>query len=197
MTRWSSTPCAAFSHCQWGQEKIGLGRIDLAHPKGWLRSLPAFIAGEDLLGFKVLHRTTGVGMRYTIYVHRLSTGELIGVVDALEITNLRTGAVSAVATDFLAPGDVGVAAIVGTGPVAGASFAPSSWCGLRPRSECSPGRRRTDEPSWMRCRDSSAGRLVESPTLEDALEDARDDHTRHQGDGHPCSWPSISTPGST
>jgi alanine dehydrogenase len=99
-------------------EDVGFGRIDLSHPKGWIRSLPAFVAGEDLLGFKVLHRTDGVGMRYTIYVHRLSTGELEGIVDALEVTNLRTGAVSALATDYLARGDVEVAAIVGTGPVA-------------------------------------------------------------------------------
>ncbi|HET7846542.1 MAG TPA: hypothetical protein VFL72_03550, partial [Acidimicrobiia bacterium] len=101
-----------------GSADIGFGRIDLAHPKGWLRSLPAYITSKDLLGFKVLHQTAGVGMRYMIYVHNLSTGELIGIVDALEVTNLRTGAVSAVATDCMAIDEVDVAAIVGTGQVA-------------------------------------------------------------------------------
>ena len=95
-----------------GSDQVGYGRIDLQHPNGWIRSLPAFIVGEDLLGFKVLHRTEGVGMRYTIYVHRLSTGAPIGIVDGLEVTNIRTGAVSAIATDLLAPPNVGVAAIV-------------------------------------------------------------------------------------
>ena len=155
-----------------GSEEIGLGRIDLTHPKGWLRSLPAFVAGEDLLGFKVLHRTTGVGMRYTIYVHRLSTGELIGVVDALEITNLRTGAVSALATDLLTPRDVGVAAIVGTGPVARGQLRALEL--VRPAAEVrvfarTPENRRAfvDEMSRF-----VSGRLVDSPTLEDALQGA-------------------------
>jgi ornithine cyclodeaminase/alanine dehydrogenase-like protein (mu-crystallin family) len=156
-----------------GPAEIGLGRIDLTHPNGWLRSLPAFVAGEDLLGFKVLHRTAGVGMRYTIYVHRLSTGELIGVVDALEITNLRTGAVSAVATDFLAPVHVPVAAIVGTGPVARGQLRALEL--VRPGAEVrvfartSENRRAfVDEmPGYV------SGRLVDSPTLDDAFEGAQ------------------------
>ena len=155
-----------------GPEEVGLGRMDLIHPKGWLRSLPAFVAGEDLLGFKVLHRTTEVGMRYTIYVHRLSTGELVGVVDALEITNLRTGAVSAIATDLLTPRIVGVAAIVGTGPVARGQLRALEL--VRPAAEVrvfarTPENRRAfvDEMSPF-----VSGRLVDSPTLEDALEGA-------------------------
>ena len=149
--------------------EIGFGRIDLTHPNGWLRSLPAFIKSKDLLGFKVLHRTEGVGMRYTIYVHRLSTGELIGIVDALEITNLRTGAVSAVATDHLAPRDVKVAAIVGTGPVARGQLRAIEL--VRPASEVrvfarTPGNRAAfvAEMSGF-----VGGHLVESATLEEAL----------------------------
>lgn len=156
-----------------GPAEIGLGRIDLAHPNGWLRSLPAFVAGEDLLGFKVLHRTAGVGMRYTIYVHRLSTGELIGVVDALVITNLRTGAVSALATEFLAPADVRVAAIVGTGPVARGQLRALEL--VRPAAEVrvfarTPENRRAfvDEMSGY-----VSGRLLDSPTLDDAIEGAQ------------------------
>ena len=155
-----------------GPEEIGLGRIDLTHPKGWLRSLPAFVAGEDLLGFKVLHRTSGVGMRYTIYVHRLSTGELIGVVDALEITNLRTGAVSALATDLLTPRYVGVAAIVGTGPVARGQLRALEL--VRPAAEVrvfarTPENRRAFVEDMSRF---VSGNLVDSPTLEDALQGA-------------------------
>jgi ornithine cyclodeaminase/alanine dehydrogenase-like protein (mu-crystallin family) len=155
-----------------GPDEIGLGRIDMSHPKGWLRALPAFVAGEDLLGFKVLHRTAGVGMRYTIYVHRLSTGQLIGVVDALEITNLRTGAVSALATDLLSPRDVGVAAIVGTGPVARGQLRALEL--VRPAAEVrvfarTPENRRAFVDEMARF---VSGRLVDSPTLDDALEGA-------------------------
>ncbi|MGH8952834.1 MAG: ornithine cyclodeaminase family protein [Acidimicrobiia bacterium] len=153
-------------------DEVGFGRIDLTHPNGWLRSLPGFIASEDLLGFKVLHRTAGVGMRYTIYVHRLSTGELIGIVDALEVTNLRTGAVSALASDLLAPTQVEVAAIVGTGPVARGQLRALEL--VRPAAEVrvfarTPENRRAfvDEMSRF-----VSGRLVDSPTLEAALDGA-------------------------
>lgn len=152
--------------------EIGFGRIDLTHPTGWLRSLPAFIKRKDLLGFKVLHRTEGVGMRYTIYVHSLSTGELIGIVDALEITNLRTGAVSAVATDHLAPRDVEVAAIVGTGPVARGQLRAIEL--VRPASEVRVFARTPENRAAFVAEMSGFvdGRLVESATLEGALEGA-------------------------
>lgn len=153
-------------------DQIGLARIDLTHPNGWLRSLPAFIIGKDVLGFKVLHRTEGVGMRYTIYVHRLSTGELMGIVDALEITNLRTGAVSAVATDYLARHDVDVAAIVGTGPVARGQLRALEL--VRPAAEVKVFARTPEHRAAFVAEMSRfvAGRLVAAATLEEALEEA-------------------------
>lgn len=152
--------------------EVGFSRIDLRHPNGWLRSLPAFIAGQDLLGFKILNRTDDVGMRYTIYVHRLSTGELEGIVDALEITNLRTGAVSALATDYLAQGDVEVAAIVGTGPVARGQLRALEL--VRPAAETrvfarTPENRRSFVDAMSPV---VSGRLVEANSLENAVEGA-------------------------
>ena len=155
-----------------GSDQVGYGRIDLQHPNGWIRSLPAFIVGEDLLGFKVLHRTEGVGMRYTIYVHRLSTGAPIGIVDGLEVTNIRTGAVSAIATDLLAPPNVGVAAIVGTGAVARGQLRALEL--VRPASEVRVFARTPENRSAF-VRDMAghtAGTLVESASLEEALEGA-------------------------
>jgi alanine dehydrogenase len=155
-----------------GSDQVGFTRIDMAHPNGWLRSLPGFIANEDLLGFKVLHRTHGVGMRYTIYVHRLSTGELVGIVDALDVTNLRTGAVSALATEYLAPRDVEIAAIVGTGPVARGQLRALDL--VRPAAEIrvyarTPENRKAfvDEMSGL-----VSGRLVEAHSVEEALDGA-------------------------
>ncbi|MGH8944823.1 MAG: ornithine cyclodeaminase family protein [Acidimicrobiia bacterium] len=155
-----------------GPEQIGWGRLDMAHPNGWLRSLPAFIVDQDLLGFKVLHRTAGVGMRYTIYVHQLGTGELVGMVDGLEVTNLRTGAVSALATDHLAPDKVEVAAIVGTGPIARGQLRALEL--VRPAAQVHVFAR-TAENRRAFVEEMSgfvAGSLVDSPTLEDALEGA-------------------------
>ncbi|MGH8957695.1 MAG: ornithine cyclodeaminase family protein [Acidimicrobiia bacterium] len=153
-------------------DQIGLARIDLMHPAGWLRSLPAFITSLDLLGFKVLHRTEGVGMRYTIYVHRLSTGELIGIVDALEVTNLRTGAVSALATEYLARQDVNIAAIVGTGPVARGQLRAIEL--VRPAPEVRIFARTPENRAAFVAEMSGfvAGRLVEAASLEAAIEDA-------------------------
>jgi alanine dehydrogenase len=153
-------------------DEIGFGRIDLSHPNGWLRSLPGFIVSEDLLGFKVLHRTAGVGMRYTIYVHRLSTGELTGIVDALEVTNLRTGAVSALASDLLAPTQVEVAAIVGTGPVARGQLRALEL--VRPAAEVRVFARTPEKRTAFVAEMSRfvTGRLVDSPTLDAALDGA-------------------------
>lgn len=96
----------------------GLARVDMGTPSGWMRILPGFIDPMGVFGFKTLHRTAGVGMRYAVYVHDLASGRLTGIVDGLSITNLRTGAVSALATDLMALPEIETAAIVGTGPVA-------------------------------------------------------------------------------
>lgn len=155
-----------------GIDELGYGRIDLGHPNGWLRSLPAYVASEDLLGFKVLHRTNGVGMRYTIYVHRLSTGELVGIVDALDVTNLRTGAVSAVATDHLAPTEVDVAAVIGTGPVARGQLREIELVRSARETRVFA---RTPENRKSFVEDMAgyvSGELVDAPSLEAALEDA-------------------------
>jgi alanine dehydrogenase len=113
-----------------------------------------------------------VGMRYTIYLQRLSTGELMGIVDALEVTNLRTGAVSALATEYLAPDDVEVAAVVGTGPVAQGQLRALEL--VRPAAEIrvyarTPDNREAfvDEMSGV-----VSGRLVEANSLEEALDGA-------------------------
>jgi ornithine cyclodeaminase/alanine dehydrogenase-like protein (mu-crystallin family) len=81
--------------------------------------------------------------------------------------------VSALATDFLARGDVSVAAIVGTGSVARGQLRALEL--VRPAAEVrvfarTPENRRTfvDEMSRF-----VSGRLVDSPTLEDALEGAQ------------------------
>ena len=97
---------------------VGIGRIDLRHPNGWLRALPGFIEPLGVFGFKTLNRTDEVGMRYAIYVHDLAEGDLVGIVDGLGVTNIRTGAVSAVGTEHLCVEPISTAALIGTGPVA-------------------------------------------------------------------------------
>lgn len=151
---------------------VGYGRMDLVHPNGWLRSLPGFIVPEGVMGFKVLHRTNRLGMRYTIYVHDLDSGELIGLVDGLEITNLRTGAVAALATDHLATDPVEIAVVVGTGPVAQGQLRALEL--VRPATETrvfarTPENRRRFVEKMS---DSVSGSLVEAASMEAALDGA-------------------------
>ncbi len=157
---------------QAGDGAVGYGRIDMSHPRGWLRSLPGYIVPKDVLGFKVLNMTRAVGMRYTIYVHRLSTGELIGIVDGLEVTNLRTGAVSAVATDHLAIRDVEVAAIVGTGPVARGQLQALEL--VRPAAETRVYARTPENRTAFvtEMGGLTSGRLVSSASLDEAIDGA-------------------------
>ena len=111
-------------------------------------------------------------MRYTIYVHSLGSGELLGIVDALEVTNLRTGAVSAVATDHLAPRDVQVAAIVGTGPIARGQLRLLEM--VRPAATVKVFARTPENRVAFAAEMSGfvAGRLVAAASLEEALEGA-------------------------
>jgi ornithine cyclodeaminase/alanine dehydrogenase-like protein (mu-crystallin family) len=152
-------------------DQVGYGRIDLPHPQGWLRTLPGFIEPAGVFGFKTLNRSAGTGMRYTISVHDLDSGELIGVVDGLAITNARTGAVSAVGTDLLA-GDVSVAALIGTGQVAAGQLAALEL--VRPAAEIRVFSRTPDRRQrFIAMHEGSvSARLVEASTLDEALDGA-------------------------
>lgn len=91
------------------------GRFDVPTGRGWLRLMPVVAEGMDAFGFKAMHLTEGVGVRYAIWVYALATGELRGILDARVITAMRTAATTAVATDLLARRDVRRTAVVGTG----------------------------------------------------------------------------------
>lgn len=90
-------------------------RFDITTGRGWLRLMPVVAEGMDAFGFKAMHLTEGVGVRYAIWVYVLSTGELRGILDARVITATRTAATTAVATDILARRDAQCTAIIGTG----------------------------------------------------------------------------------
>lgn len=91
------------------------GRFDVPTGRGWLRLMPVVAEGMDAFGFKAMHLTEGVGVRYAIWVYDLGTGELRGILDARVITATRTAATTAVATDLLARPDVSCTAVIGTG----------------------------------------------------------------------------------
>jgi alanine dehydrogenase len=75
---------------------------DAASGHGWLRLMPAILNGSGLMGYKAMHSTPGVGVRYLVALYDLKTGELLAQMDADWLTSRRTAATAAVAADLLA-----------------------------------------------------------------------------------------------
>ena len=90
-------------------------RVDVPTGNGWLRMMAASIPGLGVFGYKAMNLAPGVGVRYVVAVYSIATGELLGIVDARELTTLRTGACAAVATRHLVTAPVNDIAIIGTG----------------------------------------------------------------------------------
>ena len=92
---------------------------------GALGMMPGYLAAIDTLGIKTVTVFPGnAGTGYdshqgTVMLFDGVHGRLKAVIDATEITAIRTAAVSAVATDLLARPDASVLAIIGSGVQAG------------------------------------------------------------------------------
>lgn len=67
------------------------------------------------MGFKAFHAGDTGGVRYVIVLADLATGGLIGILDGAHLTAVRTGAVTAVATDAMASADADRFAVIGSG----------------------------------------------------------------------------------
>jgi alanine dehydrogenase len=70
-------------------------RTELDVPAGFLRVLIGALPELDLLGYKAFHAVAGT-VRYACFLYRLSTGQPIAIVDAAQITPLRTAALASV-----------------------------------------------------------------------------------------------------
>ncbi len=97
--------------------------IDSTSGHGWLRLMPAILNGSGLMGYKAMHSTPGVGVRYMVALYDLTTGELLAQMDADWITSQRTAAMAAIATDELARNDILLAGVIGSSEQAGSLLA--------------------------------------------------------------------------
>jgi alanine dehydrogenase len=88
-------------------------RLDVDLPSGFLRTMPAAIG--DVMGIKVMTLVKGLGTRYLVLVYAQESGELVAVLDAAEITRLRTAATTAVAGEMLVRDGMRALALIGTG----------------------------------------------------------------------------------
>jgi ornithine cyclodeaminase/alanine dehydrogenase-like protein (mu-crystallin family) len=82
--------------------------------RGFFRVMPAVIEELDVMGLKAFNSGAGGTVRYLVALWRVSTGELIALLDASTLTAIRTGAVTGVAQRALAPGHRTVG-VIGSG----------------------------------------------------------------------------------
>lgn len=116
-------------------------RFDITLQKGWLRLMVVEAEGLGVFGYKAMNLFPGVGVRYAVHLYDITSGQLLAIVDARQITALRTAACSAVATKRLAPPQVRRTAIIGTGAEARSQLLameivrPAQTIGVHSRSD--------------------------------------------------------------
>jgi ornithine cyclodeaminase/alanine dehydrogenase len=88
-------------------------RLDVDLPTGFLRVMPA--AMGSVMGLKIMTLVKGLGNRYLIALYDQPTGALTALLDADEITRLRTAATTALAGELLCPGGCSTIGLVGSG----------------------------------------------------------------------------------
>jgi len=88
-------------------------RLDVSLSTGFLRVMPAAL--DDIMGVKVMALTKGRGTRYLLLVYRQEDGSLEAILDAEQVTQLRTAATTFVAGEILHPGGVSQLGLIGSG----------------------------------------------------------------------------------
>jgi alanine dehydrogenase len=88
-------------------------RLDVDLPRGFFRVMPG--AMGELMGAKVMTNVEGVGNRYLLLLYHQSDGELLALLDADEITRLRTAATTTLAATLLQPTSQRELALIGSG----------------------------------------------------------------------------------
>ncbi|MFN8164231.1 MAG: ornithine cyclodeaminase family protein [Solirubrobacterales bacterium] len=99
--------------CERNAEAILPPRMDLDLAGGFMRLMPAALAGA--MGAKVMSVVRGVGNRYLLLLFSRESGELEAILDAGELTRLRTAAVTVVAGETLCPEGATRIAMIGSG----------------------------------------------------------------------------------
>lgn len=88
-------------------------RLDVDLPRGFFRVMPGAL--DELMGVKVMTNVEGIGNRYLLLLYHQAGGELLAVLDADEVTRLRTAGTTAVAATLLQPAPQTAVGIIGSG----------------------------------------------------------------------------------
>ena len=103
-------------------------RSRIRMPRGFHHLMAASVLGSEVFGLKT-YTSFRAGTRFLVILYDSNTGDLLAMVQGGRLTQLRTGAVSAVATKYMAREDASTVGIIGTGNQGRAQLA--GVCGVR------------------------------------------------------------------
>jgi|TARA_B100000315_G_scaffold260847_2_gene326233 ornithine cyclodeaminase/alanine dehydrogenase-like protein (mu-crystallin family) len=103
-------------------------RSRIRMPRGFHHLMAASVLGSEVFGLKT-YTSFRAGTRFLVILYDSNTGDLLAMVQGGRLTQLRTGAVSAVATKYMARENAATVGIIGTGNQGRAQLA--GVCGVR------------------------------------------------------------------
>ena len=99
----------------WGRgQAINHPRRRIRVPEGFLHVMEAALVDENVMGLKTYATASG-GTTFVVQLFDSETGELIALIDANRLGQMRTGAASGVAAKYLAREKARTVGIIGTG----------------------------------------------------------------------------------
>jgi alanine dehydrogenase len=87
---------------------------ELTIPGGFFRIKAGVAYGSRVFGFKA-YGGIARASRYLVHVYSLETGRQLGIVDARQLTEIRTGAVTGLGTELMSRPESSVVGMIGTG----------------------------------------------------------------------------------
>ena len=103
-------------------------RSRIRMPAGFHHLLAASVLGSEVFGLKT-YTSFRSGVRFIVMLYDSNNGDLLAIVQGGRLTQLRTGAVSAVATKYMARENAATVGIIGTGNQGRTQLA--GVCGVR------------------------------------------------------------------
>ena len=104
-------------------------RSRLRLPNGVFNFMSAAAPGLGVMGLKAYAATRGNPVRFHVQLSSTETGELLAIMEASTLGQVRTGAASGVATKYMAREDASTVGIIGTGYQAMSQL--EAVCGVR------------------------------------------------------------------
>lgn len=99
----------------WGEGRaINHPRRRVRVPQGFLHVMEAALVDEHVMGLKT-YATVAGGTTFVVQLFDSEMGELLALIDADRLGQMRTGAATGVAAQYLAPEDAETVGIIGTG----------------------------------------------------------------------------------